>query len=149
MNETDISKYITETYENVRPAGAWGDIFFYYNPTENLPDEIYFATLKASDDDYDKYSNLNRPEVFRLSIGVSKPTYISLFGQPSQDQGAFDSRFDYTVLDQLMPHPVYGRIFWVCILNPGDETFRETVTPLLDDAYNLAVEKFGKRSARK
>lgn len=149
MNQADIFEYITETYENVRPAEAWGDTFFYYNPTEHLPDEVYFATLKANDDDYDNLSNLNRDDVFRLSIGVSKPTFISLFGQPAQEQGAVDPRFDYAALDQLMPHPVYGRIFWVCIQNPSDDTFRETLKPLLEDAYNLAVSKVEKRADRK
>jgi len=34
-----------------------------------------------------------------------------------------------TALDQLMPHPVYGRMFWVCVLNPSDVTFQKVQPP--------------------
>lgn len=148
MNEAEIHKFIFENYENVRPTEAWGDTFFYYNPSESLPDEIYFATLKTNDDDYDNMSNLNREGVFRLNIGLSKPTFVSLFGLPQATEGEAvpSSDVDYTSLDTLIPHPVYGRIFWASILNPSEDRFREVVKPLLDDAYGLAVSKFGKKA---
>lgn len=34
--------------------------------------------------------------------------------------------YDFTALDTLMPHPVYGSLWWVCVLNPGPKSF-ETV----------------------
>ena len=34
---------------------------------------------------------------------------------------------DFTALDRIMPHPVYGKMYWVCVLNPSDETFRTFV----------------------
>ena len=46
-----------------------------------------------------------------------------------------------------MPHPVYGWMSWVCVLNPSAETFK-TMQPLLAEAYDLAVAKFAKRAAR-
>jgi hypothetical protein len=47
-----------------------------------------------------------------------------------------------------MPHPVYGKMYWVCILNPGPETFQSVVRPLLAEAYNLDVKKHSKKAAR-
>jgi predicted DNA-binding protein (MmcQ/YjbR family) len=48
---------------------------------------------------------------------------------------------DFTALDRLMPHPVYGRNHWVCVLNPSEATF-ETLKPLLEEAYDRAVERY-------
>ena len=39
-----------------------------------------------------------------------------------------------------MPHPVYGRQSWVCVLNPSAETFGR-VKPLLREAYEIAVAR--------
>jgi hypothetical protein len=59
--------------------------------------------------EFDARSNLDRPGVFRLNIGISKKAYDSLF--PA------DGDHDFTALDTLMPHPVYGVNHWVCVLN--------------------------------
>ena len=48
-----------------------------------------------------------------------------------------------------MPHPVYGRMFWVCVLNPSDKTFETKVQQLLAEAYDLAVSKYKRQAARK
>ncbi len=150
MNEASIIQYITDTFEGVNPVDAWGDIFFFYNPANVQPDEIYFATLKSKDDDYDNASNLHRPSIFRLNISLSKTTFLHLFdSRPSRPsaEGAVDPNVDFTLLDQLLPHPIYGRMYWVCILNPSEATF-ETMKPLLAEAYELAVSKYTKRAAR-
>ena len=78
MDEASIMHYITDTFDGVHPVDAWGDTFFFYNPGREQPDEVYFATLKSKDDDYDRFSDLNRPSVFRLNIGITKATYHSL-----------------------------------------------------------------------
>ena len=147
MDEASITRYITETFGDVHPVEGWGDTFFFYNPDWKLPDKIYFATLKHQDDDYDRVSDLNRPSVFRLSIGVSKATYRSMFGpEPPRPgaSGAVDTGHDFTALDQLLPHPVYARAHWVCVLNPSTATF-EAAKPLLAEAYDLAVSKHAKQ----
>ena len=36
-------------------------------------------------------------------------------------------RFDMAVLKHsfgVMPHPVYGKMYWVCVLNPSESTFQ-------------------------
>ena len=157
MNEVEVSRYITDTFRGVYVVVASGDSFFFYNPDPNVPPDhkFPFVTLVTSDIN-DEFSNLNRPSVFRLNIGVSKQTFRALFGLPvrpsetdsEDDSGDTDSDYDFTALDQVMPHPVYGRMYWLCVLNPSDETFRTKVHPLLTEAYEMAVSKYDRKSAR-
>jgi hypothetical protein len=46
-----------------------------------------------------------------------------------------------------MPHPVYGRMYWVCVLNPSEETFETKVRRLLAEAYDLAVSRYKRQAA--
>jgi hypothetical protein len=151
-DEASITKYIADTFDGVdvvvgsREAGspeiAWGDTFFIYDPDRNLEPrhQFPFATIVTKDyGEFDRASNLDRPGVFRLNVGVSKQTFQSLF--PSGDAG-----HDFTALDQTMPHPVYGKMHWVCVLNPSETTF-EAVKPLLAVAYGTAVARHGKRES--
>jgi hypothetical protein len=152
MNETTVIQYINETFEGIETftAESTGDTFFFYDPDRMFP----FATLVTSDYN-DSFSNLNRPSVFRLNIGISKQTYLSLFGprpsrQSTSGEGdAGSGGYDFTALDQLMPHPVYGMMYWVCVLNPSDATFETAVRPLLAEAYDMAISKYAKRAARR
>jgi hypothetical protein len=95
-------------------------------------------------DNYDSVSNLNRPSVYRLNIGVSRETYRALFGQHPSKPGAtgiIDTGHDFSVLDEILPHPVYAPQSWVCVLNPGAKTLSK-VKELLAEAYAIAVETY-------
>lgn len=142
MDETSIFEYITGTFEGVQTVNAMGATFFSYDPEHKFP----FATI-VTNDEHDQVSNLNRPSVFRLNIGISKPTFQALFGSPILRASVEDliaSGYDFTALNQLMPHPVYGRMYWVCILNPSTASFDEVIKPLLAEAYTIAVRKHSK-----
>lgn len=146
MNDAEISQYITDTFEGVDVLVDSGTSFFFYNPAHLPPDHNFpFATMVTNDLN-DPYSDLERrPSAFRLNIGVGKETYNSLFGGRTVpaltglDEN--NTEYDFTVPDQLLPHPVYARQRWVCILNPTDETFESQVHPLLAEAYQMAVTK--------
>ncbi|HJT59665.1 MAG TPA: DUF6194 family protein [Ktedonobacteraceae bacterium] len=158
MNEAEINRYITGTFEGVDVVTDAGNSFFFYNPDRNVPPDhrFPFVTLVTSDL-YDQFSNLNRPSVFRLNIGIGKQTFRSLFGDSArsssknsaESSGENASNYDFTALDQVMPHPVYGRMYWVCILNPGSKTFETRVLPLLAEAYDIAVSRYRRQTARK
>lgn len=150
MNEASIIQYITGTFDGLETVLANGDTFIMYDPERKFP----MVTLVTSDYN-DSFSNLNRPGVFRLNIGISKQTFLSLFGSKAKaSAGEGDSAdgvgndYDFTALDQLMPHPVYGMMYWVCILNPTEVTFEALVKPLLAEAYEMAVSKYAKRASR-
>jgi hypothetical protein len=159
MDEVSITQYVTDTFDGLdvvvasretgAPEVAWADTFFIYDPRRQLPParQFPFATIVTKDyGDFDCASQLNRPGIFRLNIGVSKETYRSLFGpQPAPPAGrAVETGHDFTALDQLMPHPVYAPMSWVCVLNPSAATF-EVLRPLLSEAYQLAVSRYAKR----
>ncbi len=146
MDQAAITAYIAETGPGIDVVTgtegiAAGDTFFIYDPDRNLQDKqrFPFATIVTKDyGDFDNASNLSREGVFRLNVGVSRETFRSLFGD--------DLAYDFTALDRLMPHPVYGRQSWVCVLNPSAETF-ERVKPLLREAYEIAVARVKRRQA--
>jgi len=123
VDETTIVRYIAETYPDADALTAGSGTFFSRDSEKHWPN---FATLVTSDE-YDSASNLNRPGVYRLNIGVSKPTFDSVVGSIAKP--------DFTALDRLMPHPVYGLQHWVCILNPSKATFEAFVKPLLEEAH--------------
>ena len=158
MSDTEISRYITGTLKGVDVVVDSGNSFFFYNPDSNLPPDHRFPFITiVTSDIYDQFSNLNRPSVFRLNIGIGKQTFRSLFGSPklpsgtdnTAESGHNPSDYEFTALDRLMPHPVYGRQYWVCVLNPSDETFETKVRPLLAEAYELAVSKYDRKAARR
>jgi uncharacterized protein DUF6194 len=140
MDETLIAKYIIDTFPGVETIEDMGYVFFFYGAERYLP----LATIATADNEGDRVSNLDRPGVFRLNIGISRPTFQSLFGVEKVDTGIYD----YAALDKIMPHPDYARQYYVCVLNPSDSTF-ERVRALLAEAYDLAVQRERKREAHR
>ena len=138
MNEASISKYITDTLAEVETAENFGYTFFFYKSDHKMP----FATLASSDNDYDRSSKLDRPGVFRLNVGVSKQTFQSLFGPTALEM----SRYDFTELDTIMPHPDYAAQHFICVLSPTEATF-QTLRPMIAEAYDIAKARHAKRKS--
>jgi hypothetical protein len=152
MDHDAISQYIADTLDGVDVVVADGNSFYFYDPGRELPVDhrFPFATL-VTNDLYDQASNLDRPSAYRLNVGVSRATFTSLFGTQASASGVGgddDSGYDFTALDRLMPHPVYGQMFWVCVLSPSAETF-ESVKPLLAEAHSLAAGRHARRGSRR
>ncbi len=154
MDQDAIIQYVTETFAGVevqRPTdgpGA-GDTFIFYDPERNIdPAHRWpFATIVTKDyGEFDNASQLDRPGVFRLNIGVGRDTFRALFGAAPGEQGAQDTGYDYAALDRLMPHPVYAPQLWVSVLNPSADTF-ETVKPLLAEAYGRVASRHERRQS--
>lgn len=137
MNESNAMEYITTTFPDVETTTNFGYTFFFYRSERQLP----FATLIASDNEYDRTSNLDRPGVYRLNIGISRETFQALFGTAKVDV----SSYDFTALDVIMPHPEYAPQNFICVLSPGAMT-SEKVRDLLAEAYDIAVRRFTRRN---
>jgi hypothetical protein len=131
-----MAETITTTFAGVETTEAMGYRFFFYRSERMLP----FATMAEADNEHDRVSNLDRPGVFRLNIGVSRETFQSLFGAGKVDVGAYD----FAALDTIMPHPEYAAQHWVCVLSPSAATF-EQVRALLAEAYALAERRHARR----
>lgn len=136
MDALAMSRYITKTFADVETTEAFGYTFFFYRDDHKLP----FATLATGDNEYDRVSNLDRPGVYRLNLGVSRETFQELFRAEALGTEAYD----YTALDRLMPHPDYAAQSFLCVLSPSSATF-ERLRPLLAEAYGLAVTRFHRR----
>ena len=140
MDEAAIRGFIVQTFPDVSVVEGTGCTFFFTDPKKKFP----FATLSTSDED-DQASDLGRPGVFRLNVGVSKQTFLNLFGTLPASGG--EGGYEYTALDRIMPHPVYGKTYWVCVLNPSAETF-ETVRGLLAEDYEAGMRQRARRAER-
>ena len=137
MNEKAVIDYILHTFPEVEKTSAYGYQMFFYRSDRKLS----FATLISSDYEYDHVSNLSRPGVFRLNIGVSKQTFHSLFSTAEVDLKGYD----FTALDVIMPHPEYAQYHFICVLSPGEETF-EKIHTLLAEAYDIAARRFASQN---
>ena len=138
MDELSVIEYINQTFPEVESTVAYGYTMFFYRSDR----VVSFATIISSDYDYDHISNLNRPGVYRLNIGISRETFETLFGSDKVDV----NNYDFTALDVIMPHPDYAPQHYICVLSPSDETFEKKIRPLLAEAYELAARKFNRRN---
>jgi hypothetical protein len=130
-----IIEYITSTFDGVDVVTAMEATFFSLDPVRHFPS---IATIVTTDD-HDQASDLSRPGVYRLNIGLGRTTFRRLFPANATVE------HDYTALDGLMPHPVYGAQNWVCVLNPAEKTFEDVLKPLLDEAYELEKARAKRR----
>jgi Family of unknown function (DUF6194) len=120
----EITGWITATYPDSVVAEAMGATFFSLDEKQ-WPN---FATIVTTDEhDMGNPSDLARPGVFRLNIGVGKATFERLTSDATDP--------DYAALDRILPHPVYAKQRWVAILNPSRQSFDEIVKPLIAEAY--------------
>ena len=150
ISPEEIGRWITSNFEHVRPKETWGETSFFVNPDGRLPSGAYFATIKETDGENDKASNLDRDGVFRFNFVPGKKAFVETFGTPPARPpkgGIIEGPWDFTEKNLLMPHPIYGWMGWMCILNPTKETF-SSIEPLLYLAYDKARETVVKRLAK-
>lgn len=139
MDELAIERYLLNTFADVQVAENYGYKFFFYGEDHRLP----FATMASSDNEYDRVSNLDRPGVFRLNIGVKKETFRALFGAAEISV----SNYDFTQLNRFMPHPDYAKQFFLCILSPQDSNLT-TLLEFLNEAHAIAERRYLKAAGR-
>lgn len=129
MTEDAITQHFIDLMAGGHFQVADDNTFFFHGTDNKFP----FATIVTKDHESDSASKLDRPGVFRLNVGVGKETFRALFGELDDNAAAID----YAALDTLMPHPVYGKMYWVSVLNPSAKTF-EMVKPLIAESLALA-----------
>jgi Family of unknown function (DUF6194) len=131
----EIAEWIKATYPDTVTASAMGATFFSLEES-HWPN---FATIVTTDEhDMGQPSRLSRQGVFRLNIATRKKTFQRLVG------GLADP--DYAALDRILPHPVYAKELWVCVLNPSRQTFEELVKPIIAESYQRLAQARRRRS---
>jgi hypothetical protein len=148
MKSEHIISKIVQQFHGVVPKASWGETSMFYNPGNIMPNGVYFCTIKERDGPNDKASNLNRDNIYRLSFGLSEESYRQYFGpkpkRPSKGQ-TIAAPFDFSKVNELCPHPIYGWMCWVQILSPTSEKLDE-VLPLITEAYHSAKLKLESRA---
>ncbi|UYQ66746.1 DUF6194 family protein [Streptomyces peucetius] len=124
------------------PEIAWGDAFFYYAPDGRTPANAQpYATIVTKDYPDDTASDLDPPGRRRVNIHLDRATFQELTGE---EPHSLRRPRDYAAADTVMPHPVYGAVGWISVVNPGERT-TDTVVRLLRDAHAAARARFARR----
>lgn len=147
MKPDDILAYCLKNLTGTILVESWGERGIFYNPNHTLKRGTYVLTIKEKDGANDKSSHLNRQGIYRVNLGLKKPSFQTLFGPvPARPAagGVVEMPYDFTAADCLLPHPVYAWMGWISVLNPSPSTFNK-LKPLIQESYEFAVEKFKKR----
>ncbi len=144
LTADSISTYLQSNFQGLNIINTWGEKAFFYNPANLLKRGLYFCTLKEKDGNNDKASNLNRAGIFRINFGLPKKTFLNTFQilpkRPAKGT-IIEGPYDFTQLDTLTPHPVYGWMSWVSILNPSATAWPQ-LEALLTESYQLCLQKY-------
>lgn len=125
------------------PPLAWGDFFFYYAPDGRMPANTQpYGTIVTKDYPGDTLSRLGDGTPahpgWRVNVHVGRTAARELAGEPTEET-------DFAAADVLLPHPVYGDLGWIAVVEPGRRT-TETVIRLLRSAHDAARARAERRS---
>lgn len=127
------------------PEVAWGDAFFYYAPDGRIPQNVQpYGTIVTKDYPDDTASDLEPAGRWRVNIHVDRATFRELTGEEPRH---LTRPRDFAADDVVLPHPVYGALGWIAVVNPGEET-TDTVLRLLRAAHDAARRRFDRREHR-
>ncbi|MFI9243996.1 DUF6194 family protein [Streptomyces sp. NPDC053086] len=121
---------------------AWGDAFFYYAPAGQVPANVQpYGTITTRNHPGDTACDLDPPGRWRVNIHVGRAVFVELTGEEPR---SLSRPRDHTAPDSVLPHPLYGPLGWICVVNPGEKT-HATLVRLLRDAHDAARARFERR----
>ena len=121
------------------PELAWGDVFVYHSPDGRVPTNVQpYATIVTKDYPDDRESDLDPEGRWRVNIHVGRARLAEL---AADEPGTHDP----SEADVVLPHPVYGSLGWVAVVNPGQRT-GALVLELLGEAHEAARRRAARRS---
>ncbi|GCB88630.1 hypothetical protein SALB_01301 [Streptomyces noursei] len=119
-----------------------GDSFFYYAPDGRMPQTTQpYGTIVTKNYPDDTASDLDRPGHWRVNVNVDRATFQELLDEAPGD---LTRPRDHTAVDTVLPHPVYGALGWISVVNPGART-TELVERLLSGAHDAARARYLRR----
>ncbi len=125
------------------PEISWGDAFCYYAPDGVLPRTQPFATIVTKDHPGDEGSRLDRPGAFRVNVSAGTSGFRAWTGRDPREPATDD--VDPGTPDVVLPHPVYGDLGWLAVVDPGPRT-EVAVRELLRTAHHLARGRYERRA---
>jgi hypothetical protein len=124
------------------PEVAWGDAFFYYAPDGQIPRNVQpYATIVTKNYPDDTGSDLDPPGRWRVNVHVDRATFRQLTGEEPR---SLTRPRNYAATDVVMPHPFYGELGWIAVVNPGDRS-TDTLVQLLRAAHEAARARVQRR----
>jgi Family of unknown function (DUF6194) len=124
-NQDEMQRLIRDAFPDAVVATMDSAAFFSLDE-KHWPN---FATIVWTDEhDMGNPSNLARPGVYRVNVGVDRATFERLVGSLEDP--------DYAAFDRFVPHPVYAKQRWISVVNPSHETVRETLMPLITAGHD-------------
>lgn len=121
------------------PEVAWGDVFFYFSPDGTVPPGQPFATVITKDYPYEPAWQREAGSI-RVNIHVGARAFATLLGYaPGEGSGT-----DPSAVDVVMPHPAYGELGWIAVVDPGERT-SAIVTEQLLAASTAARRRYERR----
>lgn len=145
----ELIERIKLNYPALSENTNWGERGLFYNPHGQFSKGAYVLTFKEKDGANDSASQLNTGRKYRLNLKISKQTFIKWFKSIPKRPSAgkiIEGEYDFTELDKLMPHPVYGWMTWVCVINPTVKTIELMESEgFFEEAYQAAVVTMDKK----
>jgi hypothetical protein len=126
------------------PEVSWGDAFLYYAPDGVVPRTQPFATVVTKDHPGDESSRLDRPGAFRVNVAAGTEEFRRWTGRAPREPAAGD--VDPSTPDVVVPHPVYGGLGWLAVVDPGPRT-ADALRGLLRTAHASARARRDRRTA--
>jgi hypothetical protein len=149
LQVNELIQRIKLNYPTLSENTNWGERGLFYNPQGQFSKGAYVLTFKEKDGANDSASQLNTGDKYRLNIKISKQTFVKLFKSiPNRPVAGeiIEGEYDFTELDKLMPHPVYGWMTWACVINPTLKTIKLMEEDgLFEEAYQAAVVTIDKK----
>jgi hypothetical protein len=127
------------------PEIAWGDVFLYYAPDGVVPPAQPFATVVTKRYPDEPAWGTDRPGAFRVDIAAGAAEYTRWTGRAPGDPAPEDAGPGGP--DAVVAHPVYGRLGWLAVVDPGPRT-AQALGELLRTAHARARARSERRSGR-
>jgi hypothetical protein len=124
------------------PEISWGDAFCYYAPDGTVPRSQPFATVVTKDYPGEPSSGLDRPGAFRVNVFAGTEEFRRRLGHGPRELAG--QEVDPRTPDVLLPHPVYGELGWLAVVDPGPAT-EQPLRELLSRAHRLARARYDRR----
>jgi hypothetical protein len=134
----DLSVMVADEASGAPPV-SWGDRFFYVGDDPNR----YVATIVEHDvPGYDEASQLDRPGAYRFNVELGRRQFERELGYPPSQVAEHESEIDFSRQDVVLPHPIYGRQGWACIVAPTRRRLAD-----IDRLVTLALKRRRQRGA--
>lgn len=149
MELNNLIARINANYPDLNEDKNWGERGLFYNPERQFSKGAYVLTFKEKDGKNDSASNLSARNKYRLNLKVSKTTFIKLFKYIPKRPVAgkvIEGSYNFTQLNTIMPHPIYGWMTWIGVINPTLKTIEMMEQEgMFEEAYQAAVATINKK----